>query len=330
MSFANVGRRWSTSSFPAYLAGIKRPSWADSVCIHYTAAPSLAQRPHGFTAQHIENIANFYRRTYDWSRGPHLFTDEDDIFGMTPLSERGIHAVSFNSRSIGIEALGAYDTEDPLSGRGLAVMETTASATRALYDWLGIKPTAKNLLFHRFDPRTRKTCPGRKVHHDWFLDMVLAAKPGEPHPHAEPDEGGIDSLEMVQLVAYVADKTRRPERDLAAILRRDGQLYFLGEQWIEGAYYDRERQATMAPRSEADEAAAVLSSPAPVVEGMLPVVATMAERLSLAYTAAAKRLSHDGTSFLWGGQKIPGAFYDRDTQTTMAPERSIRRLLSAG
>ena len=103
MSFANVGKVWSSSSFNEYLKTVKKPSWARAVTLHHTAAPSLAQRPTGFTIQHIENIKSYYSQKLGWKKGPHLFTDEDEIFGMTPLTLTGIHAVSFNSYSIGIE-----------------------------------------------------------------------------------------------------------------------------------------------------------------------------------------------------------------------------------
>jgi hypothetical protein len=92
----------------------KKTDWATSVTIHHTAAPSLAQRPQGFTIQHIINMASFYQRQKSsggngWPTGPHLFIDDDQIFGMCDFAVKGIHAVSFNTSSIGIEVLGFYD-----------------------------------------------------------------------------------------------------------------------------------------------------------------------------------------------------------------------------
>ncbi len=255
MSFANVGKRWSTVSFPEYLKTLSRPTWGvKSVTLHYTAAPSLAQRPSGFTAQHIENIRDYYNKTLGWSRGPHLFTDDDDIFGMTPLSMKGIHAVSFNSSSIGIEALGAYDTEDPKTGRGLAVWQTTASATRALLDWLGLPINEKTVLFHRFDPKTTKTCPGKKVDHKWALELIRNAKPGEILSTAEPDTGGLGNQVLVPVVAYVVQKTKRPFADVAKLLRREGAMHFIGDSWLEGAHYSASEKTTLAPKSEVEDA----------------------------------------------------------------------------
>lgn len=330
MSFSNVGLRWSSSSFPAYLSTVKRPSWANSVCIHHTAAPSLAQRPSGLTAQHIENIRDFYKQKYGWNRGPHLFTDDDDIFGMTPLTVAGIHAVSFNSRSIGIEALGNYDSEDPKSGRGLEVMRTTASAARALFDWMGVEPSEKTLLFHRFDPRTTKTCPGKKVNHDWFLQMVRDAAPGA---QSEPDAAGGEenpSEQTVHLVDYVSAQAGMLRSKVVEMLRRDKDgLFYIGEHWVEGAEYNLDVQATVAPKSEADEVvdALTLRQSGSNESDVVPVVATMAALLGISYNVAAGRLKHSGGSFRWDGRAIHGAEYDRTTQSTVAPLSSIRTVL---
>jgi hypothetical protein len=318
MSFANVGKRWSPAAFPAYLATLKRPGWARTVTIHYTAAPSLAMRPHGFTAQHIENIRDFYKTKYRWNRGPHFFTDDDDIFGMTPPTIAGIHAASFNATSIGIEALGAYDTEDPLTGRGLAVMNTTASTTRALLEWLELEVSSKNILFHRFDPKTTKTCPCRKVLHDWFVDLVRNTPAGTMPATAEPDTGGLGDEEMVPLVTYVAANTGRKISELAVLIRRDEGLWYMGEQWVERAYYDATAKATMAPLSEALEVIAILNNTRPANVDRVPVVETMMARHGITYKSAAARLKFDGSVFRWDGKVIKGATYDRHVQKTVA------------
>jgi hypothetical protein len=245
---------------------------------------------------------------------------------MTPLSMPGIHAASFNTRAIGIEALGAFDTEDPLSGRGLEVMQTTASATRALFDWLGIKPTSKNLLFHRFDPKTTKTCPGTKVRHDWFLDLVLAATPRAARPLAETDTGGLTEVPRVSVVQYISDKTGMKASELAKMIRRDeAGLFYLGEQWLEDAVYSAEIGSTMVSVAEADEAAAVLTKPSSD-ENMVPVVANIASKFGITFEQAVNNLKTVGGVFQWRGQTIAGAQYDRSTQTTIAPLSSIQQL----
>jgi len=171
MSFSAVGQVFDMKSFSAHLAGLSL-AWADSVCIHHTAFPDLSMRPSGWTIQHMRNLASYYGGELGWSAGPHLFTDEDQIFGLSPLTARGVHAASFNARSIGIEMLGNYDTEDPMSGRGAQVIETTAAAVACLLARLGKSANETTVKFHRDDPKTSKTCPGRKVSKAYFLGCV--------------------------------------------------------------------------------------------------------------------------------------------------------------
>lgn len=243
MSYANVGKVWVPETFETYLKGLKKPSWCKYITLHHTAAPSLAQRPKGFTAQHIVNIKNYYSRKLGWSRGPHLFTDEDQIFGMTPLSSKGIHAKSFNSNSIGIEVLGNYDSEDPKSGRGLECWELAATTTKLLADWLDITPTESTIKFHRDDPRTSKSCPGRKVSKDWFLSLVNGAS---------VKEGEIDTvIQFVNAVEYLTGAGISYSEVIKNLKKKRGLVYY-GDVWLENTYYDRNAQATFADKEELD------------------------------------------------------------------------------
>lgn len=171
MSFSAVGSTWTTDQFPKYLRGVQSPAWARAVTLHHTAAPSLAQRPLGLLPQHIVNIRDFYKGK-GWQSGPHFFVDDHGIHGMTPLGEKGIHAVSFNGNSIGIEVLGDYDHESPVTGRGLVCWRNAALATKALLEWLGIGTNLHTVLFHRDDPKTSKTCPGDLVSKDWVMKLI--------------------------------------------------------------------------------------------------------------------------------------------------------------
>lgn len=171
MGFELVGRVWTPETFTRYLRDVQL-GWADSVCVHHTAEPSLAQRPSGLKVQHIKNIQSFYEGL-GWSAGPHLFVSTDDqIFGMSSLWRRGVHAKSFNRSSIGLEMLGDFDNESPTSGRGLDVVETTAQTVAVLLMRMGLQANNETVLFHRDDPRTRKSCPGVLVNKAWFLDKV--------------------------------------------------------------------------------------------------------------------------------------------------------------
>lgn len=257
MSFAMVGRVWTREAFRAYLKTVENAQDFRAVCVHHTAAPSLAQRPQGFKAQHIENMASFYRGK-GWSAGPHLFTDEDQAWGMTPVSSRGVHAASFNGRAVGIEMLGDYDTEDPKSGRGLQVVTFTAGIVAELLAWMELEPTTQTVLFHRDDPKTSKTCPGVKVQKDWFVSLVKAAR--EPKP-VEPPKWRVEEGELittgyevggrvcVALGAFLGQRGVSGETVASNLHRKDG-AYFYGAEELEGAYFDKAIGATFAPVRE--------------------------------------------------------------------------------
>ena len=176
MGFSALGKNWTPAEFDAYLKTIPKPLWATSVTLHHAASPSLSDRPSGFSAQHMINLKDFYADTKGWHTGPHLFTDDRLIHGLTALSEAGTHARSFNAHSIGIETLGDYDrgNDDPKSGRGLACWKVSAAATVSLLKWLGLPVNAKTILFHREDPLTTKSCPGERVTKEWVLELCGA------------------------------------------------------------------------------------------------------------------------------------------------------------
>jgi len=243
MSFKNVGRVWSLQSFEAYLKTIKKPDFADKVVLHHTWAPSLAQRPNGFLAQHLINMRDYYQKTLGWSSGPHLFIDDDDIFGMTPLGEKGIHAASFNASSLGIEVLGNYDSEEPDRDRGKECWQLAADTTYLLLEWLDLKPSPKTIFFHRDDPKTSKTCPGLKVHKEWFIEMVKTP---------EFNKKSIDLVvpEVVPVAHYVVTRKGYTYDEVKRLLKIKNKLVYFGEDWLEGAYYDPAREATVAPIGE--------------------------------------------------------------------------------
>lgn len=170
MAFGNVGRVWDPKSFQEFVA-TQDLSWAQGVTIHHTSTPNHDQRPRGFTIQHIRNIQDYYEREKGWSSGPHLFTDDDQIFGMSSLERRGVHAKSFNATHIGLEVLGDYDAVDPqLDPRGKDCWGIAVQTTAILLTAMGKTSGATN--FHRDDPRTGKTCPGKKFNKEAFVNAV--------------------------------------------------------------------------------------------------------------------------------------------------------------
>lgn len=168
-----IGNEYGIEGFALYLAQLQFGDWKpELIVVHHCAEPSLAQRPKGFIPQHMQNLKEFYEGK-GWSAGPHMFVDDHAVWLFSPMTARGDHAVSFNRNSIGIEMLGDYDSEDPKSGRGLAVVTLTAKVVKLLMKKLG-KDTSC-IRFHRDDPKTSKTCPGKKITKDWFIEQVQNA-----------------------------------------------------------------------------------------------------------------------------------------------------------
>ena len=246
MSFSNVGKVWSLDGFKEYISKMPANSWAKAVCLHHTAAPSLAQRPKGLLAQHIENIKSFYADQLGWRSGPHFFIDEDQVWGMTPINEYGVHAVSFNRNSIGIEVLGDYDSEDNASGRGLDCWRTATKATKILLDYLGLPVNEQTVLFHRDDPKTSKTCPGRKVTKQWVLDLI-----NDKIDFSEPVKTTQLPKKEVFVPAYeILIKKGYSDAEIRASLKVKCGKVFWKDTWLEKGYYDSQKQATMIAGSE--------------------------------------------------------------------------------
>ncbi len=237
MSFKNVGKVWSRQSF---VPGIAKPAWVKGITLHHTGAPSLATRPHGLTIQHVENIQDFYKTKRGWSSGPHLFIDEDQIFGMTPLHERGIHATSFNSTHIGIEVLGEFDSERHDTGRGMECWLTAAYAIIALRRAWGPLP----LNLHRDDPRTNKTCAGKPVTVAWIETLVDLASDEHPSfPRRATLEETLGS-KLIPVMDFV-----RAHGHMAPLARKGAQTY-LGSWRLETGHYDATKQTTLATEHE--------------------------------------------------------------------------------
>lgn len=170
-----IGRFFDPVDFAAYAAGMARTTtaWKPSgITVHHTASPSLAQRPHGFTSQHMLNIRSGYETERGWSSGPHFFIDQNGIWVFVDPRFPGIHAASFNSTCHGMEMLGDYDSE-PIND---AVLRNTAVCIRECMKAWGY--TEYN--FHRNDPKTNKTCPGTRITRDLIDHALLVSEPIKP------------------------------------------------------------------------------------------------------------------------------------------------------
>lgn len=244
MGFENVGRIWTPDSLARYLATLSPPNWCKAVALHHTAAPSLAERPRGFVIQHIENLRQFYRDEKHWSAGPHLFIDDSQIFGMCDFARNGLHAIGLNSFSFGIHVLGDYEIDDPRSGRGFSCWTTAAAVTRILLDWLGLKAGRETVLFHRDDPTTRKTCPGRRVDKNWFLELVVTPPIHGTSIASDRPEVGMEWTKWdfrgerwcVPVIDFLVARGVASARATASFASVGGFFFYEGEL-LEGAYY---------------------------------------------------------------------------------------------
>jgi len=173
MAIPFIGKRMTRKEFADYLDSLKFSSFNPNfVTLHHTASPSLAQRPNGFSAQHLQNLLQYYQNTLGWSGAPHVFVDDqgEGIIVFQRMDKRGVHAASFNSKSWGVEMLGYYDTESFDTGRGKVVRDNAMHALAIMCERLNVK--ADTIKFHRDDPKTSKTCPGTKVKKSYVVNAV--------------------------------------------------------------------------------------------------------------------------------------------------------------
>jgi hypothetical protein len=184
LSWDIVGRRFSDDEFDAYVAGLTLNRWTpEFIVLHNTAVPSLAQRPNGFTPQHIQNLYGFYVGK-GWSGCPHLFVDQNGIWVLNPLTRKGVHSPSWNAVSWGIEMLGEYGSEPFDSGPGAQVRDHAIAALAALCRKAGFEPNT--IRFHKEDPKTtHTTCPGRNVQKDKIVASVANALAPAAAPSAK-------------------------------------------------------------------------------------------------------------------------------------------------
>lgn len=177
MSWPAVKKKFSASTFPSYLAGLKPPVWARFVTVHNTGAPDLATY-RGYSArknpvsdlQWLKNLEGYYKNEQHWSGGPHLFItpNSDGICVFNDLTQFGTHSPSWNRVALGVEIVGDFDRDAFADGS----KANTIAALAALHEWLGLDPST--MRFHKEDAHTtHKDCPGRNV---VKADLIKAVK----------------------------------------------------------------------------------------------------------------------------------------------------------
>lgn len=196
MAIPNVGKCFPTAAgFLAYLEGIKFDAWRPRfVTMHHTGAPDLKTWRAWQTRsnpvsdeQWLKNLAVYYGNPpLGWSAGPHFFFTPNNFCVLSPPTARGVHAVSFNAMSWGVECCGDFDREKfegPVRDKyveGLACLHIAAGLQLAPFS-RGVR----GLHFHRDDPKTTKTCPGKGIGKPMLVKLVqdkMTAMTGGDHP----------------------------------------------------------------------------------------------------------------------------------------------------
>lgn len=181
-----VGRSFTPEEFREYVAGLNWDDWGpEFIVLHNTEDPSLGKLPHGYAYQDILDLEKYYRDDCKWSAGPHLVVDDHQIWVFSDLRKPGVHANSWNSRTIGVEMLGDYRVEAFNSGRGLEVQKHAMAAVAILSAALGLDPDT--MMFHRENGETNHYCPGDNVDKGAFIRQVKDYLAGEP-PAAGVDQ----------------------------------------------------------------------------------------------------------------------------------------------
>jgi hypothetical protein len=172
MPITNVGKCFATpAAFLDYLDDLSFGAWRPRfVTVHHTGSPTL-KNWHGWQKRSdpvtdeewMHNLAGYYGGL-GWSAGPHFFITPRHICVLSPPTRRGVHAVSFNAVSWGVETVGDFDVE-PFEG---PIRDNLVGALAAMHIAAGLQPDpfqkgVRGLHFHRDDPKTSKTCPGRNV-----------------------------------------------------------------------------------------------------------------------------------------------------------------------
>ena len=180
------------------------------VCIHHTGFPNLAMREGGFNERLMGFLKEYYSEEKGWSAAPHLFIDDKRGWGLTPLNNKGVHAISFNSEYLGFELLGNYDKDDDhLSGRGSDVWDMGVLFTAAVLYVKGFEANDSSIKFHRECTRTNKTCPGEKVSKSWFIDKVAVELKRLRSFVAEKKETTVAKSDRLAAVEYQLDSMYR-------------------------------------------------------------------------------------------------------------------------
>ena len=171
-----------------------------ATCLHNTTEPTTAQW-NGLAS--MKGIRAYHKNTRGWSDiGANLYVGPDDRIwtgrpfdrsnwshGLVtkPWSQVHPDAVAYcngdtlalNKRAVGVEVVGDYDREDPLTSRAMSL---ALDVFAIMHDAFGIPLGC--LLEHRMVANT--DCPGSRVSLSWFRSEVASRMGGVPVPTPGP------------------------------------------------------------------------------------------------------------------------------------------------
>lgn len=248
-----VGKCFPTvEGFLEYLDHIKFGAWRPRyVTMHHTGSPDLKTwRSYGqrktpiSDAQWMGNLAAYYGNEMGWRAAPQFFFTPKNYCVLSLPDRRGVHAVSFNANSWGVECVGDFDRE-PFDGE---VRDRYVDGLAALHVATGLQlqPFRRGehgLHFHRDDPKTNKTCPGKNVLKDKLIPLVQAridalSDAHEDHPSpVVTDEKPISRTGKVSGVGSDTLNVRASAGGKAVViasLKEGAALQILGEAMNDG------------------------------------------------------------------------------------------------
>jgi hypothetical protein len=143
---------------------------------HNTGVPSLKlwdSWPQAVRDAWGDNYDHYCKFDEGWHAGPHAVGAPDKGIVLGEFRANGVHASCWNSDHFGIETVGDFrhGGDDPLSGRGLSSMQSSANIIAALCKRMGWDPRTV-INFHRGCKRDGHACPGDLVTDAWAIGLV--------------------------------------------------------------------------------------------------------------------------------------------------------------
>lgn len=179
-----------------------------ATCVHNTDEPDTAEW-HGLAS--MQGIRRSHMIDRGWSDiGVNLYIGPDNLIwtgrpfdrsnwshALVTRNWSAVHAdakaycngdvLALNKRAVGVEVVGDYDREDPLTSRAMLL---ALDVFAFMHQTFSIP--LNRLLFHRMVADT--SCPGNKTSLDWFRSEV-AERIGQPtHPAEEYTLVGLDGI----------------------------------------------------------------------------------------------------------------------------------------